>query len=217
MMSQDSDLQLAVLAELAWQPTVVAAHIGVTAESGIVTLSGHVDSFAQKHAAQDAVSRVKGVKAVAEELTVKLAFDMQREDDDIALAAINRLSWDVSVPKDAIKVTAEKGWITLTGQVSWHFQKEAAENDIRHLMGVVGLSNQVTIKPSVDASNIGDNIQHALHRSYFFDPKMVNVSAREGRIHLTGSVRSWHDRQVAAETAWAAPGAMAVENDIVVI
>ena len=216
-MSQDSDLQLAVLAELAWQPTVVAAHIGVTADAGIVTLSGYVDSFAQKHAAHDAVLRVKGVKAVAEELTVELAFDMQREDDDIALAAIDRLSWDLSVPKDAIKVTAEKGWITLTGQVGWHFQKEAAEHDIRHLMGVVGLSNQITIKPSVDALNLGDDIQHALHRSYFFDPKTVKVTATEGRIHLTGSVRSWHDRQIAAETAWAAPGAMAVENDIVVV
>jgi osmotically-inducible protein OsmY len=216
-MSQDSDLQLAVLAELAWQPSVVAAHIGVTAESGVVTLSGHVDSFAQKHAAQEAASRVKGVKAVAEELTVKLAFDMERDDDDIALAAIDRLSWDVSVPKDAIQVTAEAGWITLTGQVGWYYQKEAAEQDIRHLTGVVGLSNQITIKPLVNASNLGDDIQHALHRSYFFDPKTVNVSAVGGRVHLTGSVRSWHDRQVAADTAWAAPGAIAVENDIVVV
>jgi osmotically-inducible protein OsmY len=216
-MSTDRDLQLAVLAELAWQPSVVAAHIGVTAESGVVTLSGHVDSFAQKHAAQIAASRVRGVKAVAEELTVRLAFDMKREDDDIALAAIERLSWDVSVPKDAIKVVAEQGWITLTGEVGWHYQKEAAEQDIRHLTGVVGLSNQITIKPPFSASDLGDDIQHTLHRSYFFDPKTVNVSAVDGRVRLTGSVRSWHDRQIAAETAWAAPGAIAVENDIVVI
>jgi osmotically-inducible protein OsmY len=154
---------------------------------------------------------------VAEELTVKLAFDMERDDDDIALAAIDRLSWDVSVPKDAIKVTAEQGWITLTGQVGWYYQKEAAEQDIRHLTGVVGLSNQITIKPLVSASNLGDDIQHALHRSYFLDPKTVKVSAVGGRVHLTGSVRSWHDRQVAADTAWAAPGAIAVENDIVVV
>ena len=216
-MSEDSDLQSAVLAELAWQPSIVAAHIGVTAESGVVTLSGHVDSFVQKHAAQDAASRVKGVRAVAEELTVKLAFDMRREDDEIARAAIDRLTWDVSVPKDAIKVTVEKGWITLAGQVGWHFQKDAAENDIRHLMGVVGLSNQITIKPSVDATNLGDDIQHALHRSTFFDPMTVGVTVLDGHIRLTGSVRTWHDRQVAAETAWAAPGAMDVENDITVI
>jgi osmotically-inducible protein OsmY len=216
-MPNDSDLQLAVLAELAWQPTVVAAHIGVTAENGVVTLSGHVDSFAQKHAAQDAASRVKGVKAVAEELTVKLAFDMQREDDDIAMAAIDRLSWDVSVPKDAIKVVAEKGWVTLTGEVGWHYQKEAAEHDIRPLMGVVGLSNQITIKPQVNTFSLADDIQHALHRSYFFDAETVKVAAVDGRIRLSGSVRSWQDRQVAAQTAWAAPGAVAVENDIVVV
>jgi osmotically-inducible protein OsmY len=216
-MSEDSDLQLAVLAELAWQPSVVAAHIGVGARSGVVTLSGHVDSFAQKHAAQDAVSRMKGVKAVADELTVKLAFDMEREDDDIAMAAIDRLSWDVSVPKDAVKVNAEKGWITLTGQVGWHYQKEAAAQDIRHLMGVVGLTNEITIKPMVNTFSLGDDIQHALHRSYFFDSKTVHVAAADGRIRLTGFVRSWHDRQVAAETAWAAPGAVSVENDIVVV
>ena len=216
-MSQDSDLQLAVLAELAWQPNVVAAHIGVTAENGVVTLSGHVGSFAQKHAAQDAASRVKGVKAVAEELTVKLSFDTEREDDDIAAAAIDRLSWDVSVPKNTIKVVAEKGWVTLTGEVGWHFQKEAAEHDIRPLMGVVGLSNQITIKPQVNAYDLADTIQHALHRSYFFDAETVKVSAVDGRIRLSGSVRSWQDRQVAAQTAWAAPGAVAVENDIVVV
>ena len=216
-MSKDSDLQLAVLAELAWQPTVVAAHIGVTAENGVVTLSGHVDSFAQKHAAQDAASRVKGVKAVAEELTVKLAFEMERDDDDIAMAALDRLSWDVSVPKDSVKVVAEKGWVTLTGEVGWHYQKEAAEHDIRPLMGVVGLSNQITIKPLVNTLNLADNIQHALHRSYFFDAETVKVAAVDGRIRLSGSVRSWQDRQVAAQTAWAAPGAVAVENDIVVV
>jgi osmotically-inducible protein OsmY len=216
-MSQDSDLQLAVLAELAWQPNVVAAHIGVTAENGVVTLSGHVGSFAQKHAAQDAASRVKGVKAVAEELTVKLSFDTEREDDDIAAAAIDRLSWDVSVPKNTINVVAEKGWVTLTGEVGWHFQKEAAEHDIRPLMGVVGLSNQITIKPQVNAYDLADTIQHALHRSYFFDAETVQVSAVDGRIRLSGSVRSWQDRQVAAQTAWAAPGAVAVENDIVVV
>jgi osmotically-inducible protein OsmY len=216
-MSQDSDLQLAVLAELAWQPSVVAAHIGVTAEHGVVTLSGHVDSFAQKHAAQEAASRVKGVKAVAEELTVKLAFESERADDDIAMAALDRLSWDVSVPKDSVRVVAEKGWVTLTGEVGWHYQKEAAEHDIRPLMGVVGLSNQITIKPHVNTFNLADNIQHALHRSYFFDAETVKVAAVDGNIRLSGSVRSWQDRQIAAQTAWAAPGAVAVENDIVVV
>jgi osmotically-inducible protein OsmY len=216
-MSHDSQLQQAVLAELSWEPSVVAAHIGVAANSGVVTLTGHVDNYAQKHAAEMAAGRVKGVKAVAEELEVRLPFDMKRGDDDIAAAAINRLVWDVSVPRDTVKVRAENGWVTLTGEVAWHYQKDAAEQDVHHLMGVIGVSNQITIKPQVNTVNISDDITHALHRSWFFDPKTITVSAQGGNIRLSGSVHTWHDRQVAAETAWAAPGATSVENDIAVV
>ena len=216
-MTNDRDLQQAVLEELRWEPSVVAAHIGVTANAGVVTLSGHVDSFGQKQAAEAATRRVKGVRGVAEELEVKLPFDMRRGDDDIAAAAVGRLAWDVSVPRDAVAVKAEKGWVTLTGQVGWHYQKEAAETDIRHLLGVMGVSNQITIKPQVNTTNIEDDITHALHRSWLFDPQMVTVSADGGRVRLAGTVHSWHDRQVAADTAWAAPGAIAVENDIRVV
>jgi osmotically-inducible protein OsmY len=213
-MSHDSDLQLAVLAELNWEPSIVAAHIGVTAQAGVVTLSGHVDSFIQKHAAEDAARRVKGVRAVAEELEVKLAFDHQRGDDDIAAAALDRLAWDVSVPRDAIVLSVEKGWVTMTGQVDWHFQSEAAEQALRPLAGVVGISNQVGVKPHISTGNIVDNIMHALHRSWFFDPHTINVSAQAGDVRLTGVVTSWHDRRIAAETAWAAPGVTNVKNDI---
>jgi len=215
-MPQDSDLQTAVLAELKWEPSIVAAHIGVTARDGVVTLSGHVNSFVQKRAADDAARRVKGVRAVAEELEVKLAFDHQRGDDDIAAAALNRLAWDASVPRDAIHLEVEKGWVTMTGNVNWHFQKDAAERAIRPLVGVVGISDQVVIKPQLDATDISDNIMHALHRSWFFDPATIRVSAQGGNVRLTGTVTSWHDRRVAAETAWAAPGATNVENDITV-
>lgn len=203
--------------ELSWEPNVVAAHVGVTASDGVVTLTGHVESYAQKDAAEAATRRAKGVKAVAEEIEVKLPFDVQRGNTEIAGAAIERLAWDVSIPRDSLKVKVEKGWITLTGQVDWSYQKDAAEQDIRRLFGVVGVSNQATIKPRVNASNISDNIMHALHRSWYFDPKTVNVSADGGRIRLTGSVHSPHDRQVAVATAWAAPGATCVENDIVIM
>jgi osmotically-inducible protein OsmY len=213
-MSYDSDLQLAVLAELNWEPSIVAAHIGVTAQAGVVTLSGHVDSFMQKHAAEDAARRVKGVHAVAEELEVQLAFDHQRGDDEIAAAALDRLSWDVSVPREAIALEVEDGWVTMTGKVGWHFQSEAAEKAIRPLAGVVGISNQVIIKPRVSTSNVVDSIMHALHRSWFFDPHTIKVSAQDGDVRLTGTVTSWHDRRVAAQTAWAAPGVTNVENDI---
>jgi osmotically-inducible protein OsmY len=216
-MSNDSQLQQAVLSELNWEPSVVAAHIGVAVNAGVVTLTGHVCNYAQKHAAETAAGRVKGVKAVAEELEVRLAFDAKRDDGDIAAAAIDRLAWDVSVPRDAVEVKTENGWVTLTGQVAWHFQKEAAEQDIRPLLGVVGVSNQITIKPQVNTANVSDNIMHALHRSWLFDPKTIIVTAADGNVRLTGSVTSWHDRQVAAETAWAAPGVTGVENDIAVI
>ncbi len=215
-MSQDSNLQQAVTAELGWEPSITASHIGVTAVNGVVTLSGHVDSFVQKHAAEDAARRVKGVRAVAEEIEVRLAFDAKRGDDDIATAAINRLAWDISVPKDAIKIQVENGWVTLTGTVEWHYQQVAAVRAIRSLMGVIGVSDQVVLRPRVSTSNISENITHALHRSWFFDPDTIKVTANGGNIKLTGFVNSWHDRQVAAETAWAAPGATSVVNELTV-
>ena len=215
-MSRDDQLQRAVLAELNWQPSITAAHIGVTADNGTVTLTGHVHSYGQKHAAEMATGRVKGVKAIAEEIEVRLPFGVKRDDADIAAAAVSRLAWDASTPRDAIKVQVEKGWVTLTGQVEWHFQKDTAEREIRNLMGVLGVSNQITIKPQVDTAHLQDDIQLALHRSIFFQPDKVHVTANDGRVKLTGTVASWQERQTAASTAWAAHGATSVENDLVV-
>ena len=215
-MSQDHDLQQAVLAELAWEPSVTAAHLGVSAQSGVVTLTGHVEAYSEKIAAEQAALRVRGVKAVAEEIEVRLPFDRERSDDDIAAAAIERLAWSARVPADRFKVKVEKGWITLSGLADWYYQKEEAGLDLRRLMGVVGLSNQITVKPRVDTSSLSDDINHALHRSWFFDGSNLQVSAQGGRVHLTGTVCSQHDRQSAAATAWGAPGATDVVNDITV-
>ncbi|MGI4955239.1 MAG: BON domain-containing protein, partial [Janthinobacterium lividum] len=165
-MSQDRQLQQSVLAEFDWEPSVTTGHIGVTASDGVVTLSGHVDSYAGKHAAETAARRVKGVKAIAEEIEVRLPFDAKRSDADIAAAAIERLSWNASVPKDSVQVKVEQGWVTLTGQVDWWYQKDAAEADIRPLHGVVGVSNQTSIKPRVNTASLTDDITHALHRSW---------------------------------------------------
>jgi osmotically-inducible protein OsmY len=216
-MSQDSQLQQDVLAEFKWEPSVTAGHIGVTANHGVITLSGHVDSYAQKHAAETAARRVKGVKGVAEEIEVRLPFDTKRNDDDIAAAAIDRLAGNVSVPKDSVMVKVENGWVTLTGQVDWWYQKDAVERDIRPLAGVVGVSNHTTIKPRVDIASLSDDITHALHRSWFFNPDNVHVRAEGGKVILSGTVQSPHERQVAAEAAWSAPGATNVENDIAVV
>ncbi len=216
-MSRDSHLQKAVLAELNWEPGVTAAHIGVAANDGVVTLTGHVASFAQKQAAEIAASQVKGVKAIAQEIEVRLPSDTARTDEDIAAAAVSSLTWDVRVPLDAVKVEVENGWISLSGEVDTYFQKEAAGQVVHRLYGTVGVSNRITIKPTVDAANISDDIMHALHRSWFFDPKTITVSAQGSKVFLKGTVESLHDRQVAAATAWAAPGVTDVENEIAVV
>jgi osmotically-inducible protein OsmY len=212
-MSDDKQLKLAVLDELKWEPSVNAGHIGVTAEAGIVTLMGHVESYSEKFAADKATRRVKGVKAVAEELEVRLPFSVKHGDEEIAAAGVDRMKWDSAVPSDAVKVKVEKGWITLTGAVDWHYQLEAAANDVRGLWGVVGVSNEITIKPKPNTSKIRDDIMVALDRSGF-EPATINVTARGGKVTLTGKVESWYERDEAGYSAWAAPGTTSVENDI---
>jgi osmotically-inducible protein OsmY len=215
-MNSDIELQKAVQAELSWEPSVIASHIGVTANAGVVTLTGHVENYASKSAAEAATRRVRGVKAVAEEIEVRLPFDAERDDGGIAAAALNRLVWDVSVPSDAIQVKVEKGWVTLTGQVEWHYQHDAAEQAVRRLYGVIGVSNHISIKPAVDVKNLSDEITHALHRSWFFNPQTITVTADAGKVRLTGAAHSMHDRQIAGLTAWSARGVTSVENDIIV-
>lgn len=211
-MNNDHKLKTDVLAELAYEPSISADHIGVTAKDGVVTLTGHVDTYWQKRAAETAAGRVKGVQAIAEEIEVRLPFHIKHGDDEIAAAAINRMAWDVSIPSDAIKVKVEKGFVTLTGTVEQHYQKEAAGWDVQSLLGVTGVANQTVVKPKVDTSTISDDIQHALHRTWFSDN--IKVSATGGKVHLTGKVDTWRDRELAAATAWAAAGTTSVSNDI---
>ena len=214
-MSKDRQLQEAVLAEFAWEPSITAAHIGVAADDGVITLTGTVPHYHEKRAAERAAARVKGVKAVAEGLKVELPGPMKRDDAAIAHAAVDRLFWETSVPTDAILVKVEQGWVTLSGEVDWHYQKEAAGRMVRGLMGVVGVSNMTTIKSRVNTSNLDHDIGAALHRSWF-DPKTITVRADGGKITLTGTVQTPSDRWKAGSTAWAARGATAVENDLVV-
>jgi osmotically-inducible protein OsmY len=213
-MSHDKQLQESVMVELGWEPSIDAAHIGVAANAGVVTLTGRVQNFVQKVAAERAAARVKGVKAVVEEIEVKLPYDVTRGDESIAAAATERLAWDSSIPPGAVEIRVEKGWITLNGEVAWYFQKEAAAQAVRPLIGVVGVSNLIEIKPTVNADDVGQNITRALHRSWFYDPNTIRVSAQGGKIKLTGQVTTWNARELAGVTAWSAPGATFVENDI---
>ena len=188
-MSQDKELQESVMAELGWEPSIDAAHIGVTANAGVVTLTGQVKSFTQKGAAERAAARVKGVKAVAEEIQVKLPYDIKRGDESIAGAAVERLAWDSSVPPDSVEIRVEKGWVTLNGEVDWCFQKEAAARAVQTLIGVVGVSNLIEIKPTVNADDLSQNITRALHRSWFYDSDTIKVSAQGGKIKIDGASR----------------------------
>jgi osmotically-inducible protein OsmY len=176
---------------------------------------GHVESYTEKFAAEKAARRVKAVHAVAEEIEVKLPFDAKYGDEEIASAAVNRLAWDSAVTKDAIRVKVEKGWVTLTGEVDWHYQQAAAAQDIRGLRGVVGVMNNITIKAKPNTTKIKDDILLALDRSWF-DPATINVAAQGGKVTLTGKVGSWYEREEASSAAWAAPGTTSVHNELAV-
>jgi osmotically-inducible protein OsmY len=216
-MSNDQQIQQDVLAELKWEPSVTAAHIGVAAKNGVVTLSGHVENYMTKHAAERAARRVQGVRGVAEEIEVRLPFDDGKTDGEIAAAVLDRLSWNVMIPRNAIKVKVEKGFVTLTGEVEWRYQQEAAKLDVQQLYGVVGVANDITIMArAVNVGEIGAEIQRALKRSWSTRPDAISVTADRGKVKLTGFVHSPHARRLATETAWNAPGATAVENELVI-
>jgi osmotically-inducible protein OsmY len=216
-MSRDNALQQSVLAALRFEPGVKAANIGVAVDDGVVTLTGHVGTYAEKHAAEAAALGVRGVTAVAEEIEVRLPFEGKRRDDEIAAAAAHRLAWDSGLPVDAVKVKVENGWVTLSGEVCWRYQKAIAHDDVRRLHGVIGVSNQIAIRASIKGENVSDEIMHALHRSWFFDPKTIQVKVDGSNVRLTGTARSPHDRRVAAAAAWGVAGVTDVENDIVVV
>jgi len=216
-MTNPDQLQQSVLAALRWEPGVSAARIGVAAYAGVITLTGVVDSYAEKHSAEVATRGVKGVLAVAQEIEVQVPFERQRGDDQIALAVLDRLAWDASIPPNAVSVRVEKGWVTLAGEVGWHYQREAAIQYVRRMQGVTGVSSTISIKPGVNTSNISDDISVALHRACFPDAEAISVTEVDGKVRLTGNVHSWHAHQVAAETAWGAPGVVDVENVLVVV
>src|SRR5258706_9159516 len=190
-MKTDSELQRDVLDELSWEPSVNAAHIGVSVKDGVVTLSGHVPSYAEKYGAELAAKRVYGVKAVANELEVKLPGSSKRSDEAIAVAAVKALQSNLLVPADKIKVTVRNAWVTLEGEVDWQYQKEAAERTLRYLTGVAGVTDVITIKPRVTPAEVKSKIEEALKRSAEMDARRVGVEVRDGEVILRGSVRSW--------------------------
>lgn len=213
-MKFDKELQKDVMDELSWEPSVDAAEIGVAVSSGVVTLSGTVRSYGEKWAAEHAAERLKGVKAVANEMKVRLPMDTEYDDTDIARAAMNAIDWNSSLPHDRIKVVVEKGWVTLDGTVEFQFQKTEAERTVRNLRGAIGIINQLNVKPVVVPGAVKNLIVKALERAAEVDAKKISVDARDSKVILAGAVKSWVEREAAEQAAWAAPGVSAVENKI---
>jgi osmotically-inducible protein OsmY len=216
-MKTDSQLQRDVIDELAWDPSIDHAHIGVAAKGGVVTLSGFVSDYLQKMATQNAAERVEGVQGIAEELKVRYPSDPKTSDAEMARRILDLFAWDVAIPNDKIKVTVETGWVTLTGAVDWNYQKDAARKLAGRITGVIGVSNQVVVNNAFVANDVRDRIMAAFKRSATADASALSVTAVGSTVTLGGTVSGRHERQVAERTAWAAPGVNFVEDNIVVL
>lgn len=215
-MKTDSQLLADVQAELEWNPRFDNRGIVVAVKDGVVTLAGHVASYADKWAAEKATKEISGVRALANDIEVKLGSAAQRPDKDIAEAAAFALKSNVTVPAATIQAIVKDGWITLEGKASFWYQKRAAEKAVRNLWGVKGISNLVTLAPSVRIADVRSKIQNAFHRHAAVDANKVNVAVADGAITLTGEVSSWHERDAAETAAWAAPGVTRVDNKLAV-
>lgn len=215
-MKTDIQIQKDVLAELAWVPSVNAAQIGVEVKDGVVTLAGHVGSYVEKWEAERAAQRVSGVRALAVEMDVTLPGSSQRHDVDIARSAENALMWMTYVPRDSVKVMVERGWITLTGEVGWEYQRRAASDGVRGLLGVTGVSDQITIKHMPSSSAVKSDIEAALSRRAQNDGQSISVEVNGTEVTLRGRVHSWSERDLVASCAWGSAGVHSVSDKITV-
>jgi osmotically-inducible protein OsmY len=215
-LKSDAMLKEDVSAELIWEPSVKASGIGVSAKDGIVTLTGSVESYSEELSAWSAASRVFGVKAVADEIKVRLPDYNKWTDEDLARSAANAVAWNVSVPKDCVKVVVKDGWVTLTGEVNWQYQREAARNAVHYLRGLRGVSNEIAVKPAFEKLDVTNKITSAFERNGRLDAGKITVDTRGNKITLNGSVSSFTEKEEAGIAAWSTPGVSAVDNRLVV-
>jgi osmotically-inducible protein OsmY len=213
-MKTDADLKRDVEAELSWEPSIRSTAIGVAVKDGVVTLTGHIETYAEKYAAEKVLRRIAGVKAIALELDVRLSPQHRRSDTDIAVAAEQSLKWNTLVP-DQVRLTVDHGWITLRGEVDWDYQRRSAEKAMRSLMGVVGVSNEMTIKERMATkADLQGRIGDALKRQLERELKNITIDVSGSTVTLRGRVNSWHERDAAQGVAWSAPGVRVVVNEL---
>jgi len=209
-----SDLQVRqdILAELEFEPRVDAAHIGVAVQDGVATLTGHVASFVEKLAAEKAALRVRGVRAIAQEIEVRYPSDKKTADDEIAARALKVLRWSAVAPADCVVVKVQDGFVTLNGQVDWNYQRAAAEVEVRRLSGVLGVVNDITLKPQLQITDIKRKIEDALKRSAEVEAKKISISVKEGVVGLDGNVHDWQERAAVERAVWSVAGVRQVED-----
>jgi len=215
-MRTDQEIQQDVMAEIKWEPLLNSAEIGVAVKSGVVTLSGMVDTYTKKLLAEKAVKRVAGVKAVAQDLEVTIARSGQKNDTEIAEAALTALKWHSSILEQNIKLKVDNGWVTLEGEVEWEFLKESATDAVENIAGVRGVTNIIKIKPMVDPVDIKKKIRNAFHRSASVDSENITIETVDNKVILKGKVRSWAEKKEAERAAWLAPGVNAIDNRLVI-
>jgi osmotically-inducible protein OsmY len=209
-----SDLQVRqdILAELEFEPRVDAAHIGVAVQDGVATLTGHVASFVEKLAAEKAALRVRGVRAIAQEIEVRYPSDKKTADDEIAARALKVLRWSAVAPADCVVVKVQDGFVTLNGQVDWNYQRAAAEVEVRRLSGVLGVVNNITLKPQLQITDIKRKIEDSLKRSAEVEAKKISISVKEGVVGLDGNVHDWQERAAVERAVWSVAGVRQVED-----
>jgi osmotically-inducible protein OsmY len=216
-MKSDFQLQSDVENELTWQPYLNSAHIGVAAKDGVVTLTGQVEHYAQKADAEEAAKRVYGVKAVANDIEIRVPDSDRRTDADIAAAAVSALKWNILVPINKIKVMVRDGWVTLEGAVDWRYQANAAKRCVQRLMGVTGMTDSIVIRSRATPQGVKVKIEDAFKRNADLNARRIAVTTCDGKVTLSGSVSSWSERNEAESAAWAAPGVTSVDDQLVVM
>lgn len=215
-MKSDKQLQQDVMDDLRWDPSIDASKVGVAVTNGVITLTGSVPSYFQKQNTERVVKRVAGVRAVANDIEVRLPNSTERNDSDVAQAALHALKWDTSVPDENVKVSVTKGWVTLEGNVDWNYQRESCEKVIEKLIGVKGVTNRLVVAPHIKSKDVKNEIKAALHRYAELEARNIDVDSADSTVTLRGQVRSWAERKEAETAAWMAPGVTQVKNELIV-